>query len=246
MKTLGVIGGIAPASTIEYYRMLIAGYQARRPDGSNPPVIINSIDMQTMLRLIAADALDEVTSYLAAEIEKLARGGAELGLLASNTPHVVFDRLARVSAIPLISIVETAFAAARALGLTRVGLLGTRFTMQSVVYPSVFAPRGIAVVVPDAASQDYVHGKYMGELVRGEYLPETKAGIVAVIAALRAAHAIDGVILGGTELPLLLRDMPDVGVPLLDTGRIHVDAALEAILEEDGSRGQRFNGVRLH
>jgi aspartate racemase len=239
MKTLGVIGGIAPASTIEYYRMLIAGYQARRPDGSNPPVIINSIDMQTMLRLIAADALDEVTSYLAAEIEKL-------GLLASNTPHVVFDRLARVSAIPLISIVETAFAAARALGLTRVGLLGTRFTMQSVVYPSVFAPRGIAVVVPDAASQDYVHGKYMGELVRGEYLPETKAGIVAVIAALRAAHAIDGVILGGTELPLLLRDMPDVGVPLLDTGRIHVDAALEAILEEDGSRGQRFNGVRLH
>src|SRR5512138_34117 len=119
MKTLGIVGGIAPASTIEYYRMLIAGYQARRPDGSNPPVIINSIDMQTMLRLIAADALDEVTSYLAAEIERLVRAGAELGLLASNTPHVVFDRLARLSAIPLISIVETAFAAARALGLTR-------------------------------------------------------------------------------------------------------------------------------
>src|SRR5512147_140122 len=112
MKTLGVIGGIAPASTIEYYRMLIAGYQARRPGGSQPPIIINSIDMQTMLRLIAADALDEVTAYLAAEIAKLARAGAEIGLLASNTPHVVFDRLARTSAIPLLSIVEAAYEAA--------------------------------------------------------------------------------------------------------------------------------------
>ena len=79
MKTLGVVGGIAPASTIEYYRMLVAGYQARRPDGSQPPVIINSIDMQTMLRLIAADALDEVTAYLAAEVAKLERAGAEIG-----------------------------------------------------------------------------------------------------------------------------------------------------------------------
>ena len=231
MKTLGIVGGIAPASTIEYYRMLIAAYQARIPDGSQPPVIINSIDMQTMLRLIAADALDEVTAYLAGEIEKLARAGAQVGLLASNTPHVVFDRLARVTPIPLISIVEAAYRAAQAMHLTRVGLLGTRFTMQSPMYPGVFTPRGITVVVPDEAGQDYVHGKYMGELVRGQYLPETKAGVVRVIDALRAAHGIDGVILGGTELPLLLRDVPNVGVPLLDTGRIHVDAALAAMLE---------------
>ena len=231
MKTLGVVGGIAPASTIEYYRMLIAGYQARRPGGSQPPIIINSIDMQTMLRLIAADALDEVAAYLAGEIEKLARAGAQLGLLASNTPHVVFDRLARVSPIPLISIVETAYEAARALRLTRIGLLGTRFTMQSPMYPSVFAPHGIAVVVPDEAAQAYVHGTYMGELVRGEYRPETRAGVIAVIDALRSAHGIDGVILGGTELPLLLANVGDIGIPLLDTGRIHVDAALDAMLD---------------
>ena len=231
MKTLGVIGGIAPASTIEYYRMLVATYQARRPDGSNPPVIINSIDMQTMLRLIAADALDEVISYLAAEIEKLARAGAELGLLASNTPHVVFDRLARVSRIPLISIVEATFAAAKALGLTRVGLIGTRFTMQSLAYPSVFTPRGITLVVPDAADQEYVHGKYMNELVRGQYLPETRAGLLAVVDRLRNQQAIDGVVLGGTELPLILRDVEGAGIPFLDTGRIHVEAAVDRMFE---------------
>ena len=230
VKTLGIIGGIAPASTIEYYRMLIATYQQRRPDGSNPPVIINSIDMQTMLRLIAADALDEVTTYLSAEIDTLARAGADVALLASNTPHVVFDPLQRRSRIPLISIVEATFDVAKALNLTRVGLLGTRFTMQSASYPSVFTRRGITVLVPDAADQEYVHGKYMSELVRGEYLPETRAGLLAVVDRLRSQHGIDGVILGGTELPLILRDVEDLGIPFLDTGRIHVEAALEQML----------------
>ena len=230
VKTLGIIGGIAPASTIEYYRMLIATYQQRRPDGSNPPVIINSSDMQTMLRLIAADALDEVTTYLSAEIDTLARAGADVALLASNTPHVVFDPLQRRSRIPLISIVEATFDVAKALNLTRVGLLGTRFTMQSASYPSVFTRRGITVLVPDAADQEYVHGKYMSELVRGEYLPETRAGLLAVVDRLRSQHGIDGVILGGTELPLILRDVEDLGIPFLDTGRIHVEAALEQML----------------
>ena len=230
VKTLRIIGGIAPASTIEYYRMLIATYQQRRPDGSNPPVIINSIDMQTMLRLIAADALDEVTTYLSAEIDTLARAGADVALLASNTPHVVFDPLQRRSRIPLISIVEATFDVAKALNLTRVGLLGTRFTMQSASYPSVFTRRGITVLVPDAADQEYVHGKYMSELVRGEYLPETRAGLLAVVDRLRSQHGIDGLILGGTELPLILRDVEDLGIPFLDTGRIHVEAALEQML----------------
>ena len=230
MKTLGIIGGIAPASTIEYYRMLIAIYQQRRPDGSNPPVIINSIDMQTMLRLIAADAHDAGTAYRAAELDQLVQAGAEVGLLASNTPHVVFDRLQRESRIPLISIVEATFAVAKGMNLKRVGLLGTRFTMQSAAYPSVFSPRGIMVVVPDEPDQEYVHGKYMSELVRGEYLQETRAGLLAVVERLHSREGIDGIILGGTELPLILRDVTGVGIPFLDTGRIHVEAAVEEML----------------
>lgn len=230
MKTLGIVGGIAPASTMEYYRMLVATYQARRPDGSNPLVIINSIDMQTMLRLIAADALDEVTTYLAGAVEKLARAGAEIGLFASNTPHVVFDAIQRQSRIPLISIIEAAYAAAHGMGLTRAGLLGTRFTMQSAAYPRVFTRGGIALVVPDEADLEYVHDKYMTELVRADFRPETRAGLLGVVERMRARHGIDGVILGGTELPLILRDVEDVGIPFLDTGRIHVDAALDRML----------------
>ena len=228
--TLGVIGGIAPPSTIEYYRMLIATYQSRRPDGSAPAVIINSIDNQTMLRLIAADALDEVAAYLSGEMEKLARAGAEIGLLASNTPHLVFDELQRRSSIPLISIVETAFAATRSAGLTRVGLLGTRFTMQGPAYARVFARGGITLVVPDEPDLTYVHDKYMGELVKGDFRPETRAGILDVIARLRSQHGVDAIILGGTELPLIMRDAGDIGIPMLDTGRIHVEAAIEQML----------------
>ena len=230
MKTLGVIGGIAPASTIEYYRLIVATYQTRHPDGSTPPVIINSIDMQTMLRLIAADALEEVVAYLIGEVEKLARAGAQVGLFASNTPHVVFDALQRRSPIPLISIVEATYAVASTMRLTRVGLVGTRFTMQGTAYPKVFAPRGIAVVVPAEPDQEFIHARYMGELVRGEYTAETRTGVVGAIGRLRERHGIDGVILGGTELPLLLRGVEEVGIPMLDTGRIHVEAAVEQML----------------
>jgi len=230
VKTLGIIGGIAPASTIEYYRLVVATYQARRPDGSGPPVIINSIDLQAMLQLIATDALEALVAYLTAEVEKLARAGCDIGLFASNTPHIVFDELQRHSRIPLISIVDATYHAAHAMGLRRVGLLGTRFTMRGTAYPNVFAPRGIAVIAPDEADLEYVHARYMGELARGEFRDETRRGMLDVIARLHERHGVDAVILGGTELPLLLRDVGDVGVPLLDTGRIHVEAAVQRML----------------
>lgn len=230
MRTLGVVGGIAPASTIEYYRTLIETYRARVPDGSAPPIIINSIDLQRMLSLIGIDALDEVTVYLSEELEKLVRAGAEIGLFASNTPHIVFDALQRASSIPLISIVEATYDAAKTMGLTRVALLGTRFTMQGPAYARVFARGGIALVVPEAADLDYVHDRYMGELVRGVFLPETRAGVLAVVERLRTRQGIDGVILGGTELPLLIRDASDLGLPFLDTGKIHVEAAIDRML----------------
>ena len=230
METLGIIGGIAPASTIEYYRLIVATYQARQPDGSGPPVIINSIDNQTMLRLIAADALEPLVSYLTAEVEKLTRAGCDVGLLASNTPHIVFDEVQRHSRIPLISIVGATYDVAHAMGLRRVGLLGTRFTMQGTVYPNVFAPQGIMVIVPEEAGLEYVHARYMGELARGEFRDQTRRGVLDVITRLRQRHGVDAIILGGTELPLLLRDVGDVGVPLLDTCRIHVEAAVERML----------------
>jgi aspartate racemase len=230
MKTIGIIGGIGPESTIEYYRLIIAAYREQRQDGNYPPLLVNSINMKMMLDLIGANQLTEVSQYLLDEIKRMARAGADLGLLASNTPHIVFDDLQRQSPIPLVSIVEAACEATHALGLKKVGLFGTRFTMQGRFYPEVFSRRGIALIAPDPNDQDYIHGKYMGELVNGVFLPETRERLLRTVDRLLEHEGIQGLILGGTELPLILRNTTYRGIPFLDTTKIHVGQVVAQML----------------
>ena len=151
------------------------------------------------------------------ELHRLHRAGAEFGLLAANTPHLVFDDLQRQSPIPLISIVAVTCAAAKGRGLKRVALFGTRFTMTAPLYPDIFSKEGIAVVIPEPAEQDYIHEKYLGELVNGIFLPETREGLLAIVDRMARQNSIDGVILGGTELPLILRQPDHNGIPFLNT-----------------------------
>jgi aspartate racemase len=230
MKRLGIVGGIAPESTVEYYRRIVALYRERVADGSYPPLLINSIDMKRMLDLIGAGELERVAEYLLGELQRLERAGAEFALLASNTPHVVFGELERRSPVPLLSIVRAARDAAVALGLKRVGLLGTSFTMRGGFYEEVFSQSGVVVVTPEAADQSYVHGKYMGELVGGVFLPETREGLLAVVDRLKERAGVEGVVLGGTELPLILPDAAGRGMPFLDTTRIHAERAVAEML----------------
>src|SRR5271169_3348474 len=124
MKTIGIIGGIGPESTIEYYRSLVAAYAERVPDGSYPPIIINSIDLKKLLDFLAANELAKMSEFLVNEIHRLARAGAEFGLIAANSPHVVFEDVRRRSPIPLISIVEVTCEAAKVMGLRKLGLFG--------------------------------------------------------------------------------------------------------------------------
>ncbi|MBZ5571378.1 MAG: amino acid racemase [Acidobacteriia bacterium] len=230
MKTLGIIGGVGPESTVDYYRLIIALYRDREPDGSYPQILINSIDMKKMLSLVEVNALPELADYLAREVEKLARAGADFGLLASNTPHIVFDEVRRQSSIPLLSIVEATCEEAKAQRLGNLGLFGSRFTMQGRFFPDVFSREGITLVVPTPDEQHYIHEKYMGELVKGVFLPETRAGLLAIADRLKQQEGIQGVILGGTELPLILRNVPDRSMLFLDTTQIHVKAAVEQML----------------
>jgi aspartate racemase len=223
MKTVGIIGGVGPESTIEYYRQIIAAYREQQTDGSYPSIIINSVDVLRLLAWIGANELDAFTNYLADAIERLARAGADFAAVAANTPHIVFDELRRRSSIPLISIVEATCDEARALGLTRVALFGTRFTMQGQFYPQVFSKAGITIVVPREDEQTYIHEKYTNELLNDIFLPETRDGLTAIVDRMKARDDIEAVILGGTELPLILREPRHKGIPLLDTTRIHVN-----------------------
>jgi len=227
MKILGMVGGIAPESTIEYYRLLIAGYRERVSDESYPHILINSIDVNKVLALAAQRKLSELAEYLLESLLQLERAGADFAILASNTPHIVFDQISVRSPIPLISIVQAACDFARSRDMRRLGLFGTRSTMQGGFYQEVFAKAGITVVIPEMQEQDFIHEKYVGELVNGIFLPETRERLLSIASTLRERHSIDGLILGGTELPLLLRDGSEIGISLLDTSRIHVNAALD-------------------
>jgi len=227
MKILGIIGGLGPESTLEYYQNIIALYRERQRDGSYPEFIINSVDLKKGLDFMAEGNLTGMADYLVEEIGKLARAGANFGLISANTPHIVFDDLTPKSPIPLISIVEATCAAAKARGLKKLALFGTRFTMQGTFYPKVFSRKGIELGVPDATDQDYLHDKYLNELVSGKFLPETRARLLAIADRMKANSDIDGVILAGTELPLILRDPEHNGIPFLNTTKIHCQAAVE-------------------
>ena len=230
MKTVGIIGGIGPESTIEYYRSIISSYREQKQDGSYPSILINSIDVTKMLGLIGENKLKEVTEYLVGEVQVLAKAGADFGVLAANTPHVVFDDISRQSLIPLISIVEATYKEAQTLSLKKLGLFGTRFTMQMKSYSDVFSRAEIMIVVPEAKDQDYIHEKYLSELVNGIFLPETRKQLLAIVDRMIADHGVKGLILGGTELPLILKENTYNGISFLDTTRIHVKHIVAELL----------------
>jgi aspartate racemase len=232
MKTIGIIGGIGPESTIEYYRLIIAWYIERIPDGSYPSIIINSIDLKRLLNMVEANERAKMTEFLVSEIKRLERAGAECGLVASNTPHIVFDEVRRQSPIPLISIVEATCEAAIALGLRKLGLFGTRFTMQGRFYPDVFSKEGIALAVPDENDQAFIHHIYFHELVKGTVLPETRERLFTIVDRLKEREGIQGLILGGTELSLILREATVQGIPVLDTTKIHAKAIVAEALSK--------------
>jgi len=230
MKTLGIIGGLGPESTVDYYQKIIALYRERTGEGHYPEFIINSINLRKGLDFMDADDLPGMADYLLEGIGKLARAGADFGLISANTPHIVFYQLEPRSPIPLISIVEATCASAKARNLKRLGLFGTRYTMRGAFYAKVFSREGIELLIPEPNDQDYIHDKYMNELIPGKFLPETRAGLLEIIDRMKTKSDIDGVILAGTELPLILRNETHNGIPLLDTTKIHVEAAVAEML----------------
>src|SRR5450755_1582435 len=230
MRTSGMIGGLGPESTIDYYRSIIARYRARKPDGGYPHIIINSLDVDKGIAMLDAGRLDQLADYLASGVEALVRAGADFGFIAANTPHLVFDEVQRRSAIPLLSIVRATSDHAKALGLKKAGLFGTGFTMRASFYPEAFQRAGIALVPPQESERDFIHKKYLGELLKNQFLPKSREEIMRIAQRLKTEEGIEALVLAGTELPLLLRDAVDQGIGFLDTTVIHVEAVVDELM----------------
>jgi aspartate racemase len=230
MKTLGVIGGLGPESTLDYYQTIIRLFRHRVGGDSYPQFFINSLDLNKVREPVLANDLEQLTANLIAAIGPLARAGADFGLIAANTPHLVFNRVVAKSPIPLISIVEATTAFAKDRQFKRLAIFGTKFTMNGEFFAAPFAREAIELVRPNANDQNYIHDQYMNELVPGKFLPETRAGLLAIVDRMKEKTEIDGVILAGTELPLILRDAEHKGIPFLDTTKIHCQAAVAEML----------------
>ena len=232
MSRVGLVGGLGPESTIDYYRRILELWQRERP-GSAPSIVIDSLDVQRAIRLVEGDRAGLV-AFLADSLRRLAGAGVDFAALTANTPHIVFDELASSSPVPLVSIVETCAREAKRRGLQRLALLGTRFTMEGAFYPTVFARHELSLVPMAADDVRWIHERYLGELLKGDFRDETRAGFVALVERLRDRLRIEGVILGGTELPLLLKEPMVAGVPALDTTALHVAAIVERLLQVEG------------
>ncbi len=236
MTTVGIVGGLGPESTIDYYRRMISAW-ARLDPSTSPSIVIDSLDVQRALRLVEHDR-PALIEYLLASLTRLAAAGVDFVAMTANTPHIVFDELAARTSMPMLSIVETCASEARRRGLQRLLLLGTRFTMEAPFYAAVFERNDITVVTPADDDRTWVHGRYVGELLHGDFRDDTRRQFIALVDRVRDEHQVDGVILGGTELPLLLKTDSIAGLPVLDTTALHVDAIIARL------RGAHHGGQR--
>lgn len=231
MRTLGIVGGLGPESTIDYYRSILARFRARKADSGYPQVMIDSLDVDKVIAMVDGGRLDDLARYLSASVERLARAGADFACIAANTPHLVFDDVQQRSAIPLLSIVRATADHAKTRGLKRVGLFGTGFTMKATFYPEEFQRAGMVLLRPTESERELIHKIYIGELLKNKFLPESRAQILAVAQRMKKEDGVEALALAGTELPLLLRDSGGSDIEFLDTTLIHVEAIVDELLK---------------
>lgn len=231
MKIVGLIGGMSWESTVSYYRHINQVVAARLGGLHSARILLHSVDFHEIERFQAAGDWDRAGALLARVAAGLERAGADCLVLCTNTMHVVADRIREATRIPLLHIADATAGAVAAAGIANVGLLGTRFTMEQDFYRGRLAdPHGLRVAVPRLSDREIVHRVIFEELCRGAVKPASRAEYVRIIGDL-AANGAEGVILGCTEIGLLVRP-EDVDVRLFDTAAIHAEAAADFALAE--------------
>ncbi|MFB6290145.1 MAG: aspartate/glutamate racemase family protein [Candidatus Bipolaricaulia bacterium] len=224
MKKIGILGGISPESSLEYYRLFIDLAKEREPTGKYPELIIYSLNFEDFCRPVTEGKDEQAVTLLRDKLVALEKAGADFAMMASNTPHKYYQRLTDQISIPLLSIVESTAEAASENGFSKVGLLGTEVTMSGDFYSEVFSNKGIKVVTPEENEQEYIHERIMNELVNGEIVDSTRKRLVEITREMRRKKGVEAIILGCTELPLILSE-EETGFPVLDTEKIHVNKA---------------------
>lgn len=228
MKKLGLVGGMGPESTILYYHDIVYGVQKKMGKGYFPKLSIESVNVFDVLQLCEAKKYDELTDYLMVAINNLIKSGADFAVLSANTPHIVFDKLQEKSKIPLISIIDATCDEVLRQNKQKLGLLGTIFTMTGDFFKKPFWENNVEIVVPTDKEMEFINQKISSELELGIVREDTLHDFQRIIGRMKADNGVEAIILGCTELPLLLNDEVSP-VPCLDTMKIHIQTLVDII-----------------
>jgi aspartate racemase len=231
MKRIGLIGGLGPEATVDYYKEIINSFKDSGKQPIYPEIIIYSVNMWEFLDMMKRKEFGKATDYILGKIEALQQAGAEFAAITANTPHLLFETLSKKATLPLISIVEATCRSALAKGYKRPGLFGTGFTMDASFYPRVFSGQGITVVVPETDDKKLINNKLFTEIELGIFKEETREMLVDIIKKMVTQNQIDSIILGCTEFPLILTELTYAGIPVLNTTRIHVEEIVTYCLQ---------------
>ena len=228
MKKIGLIGGMSWESTLLYYKLLNEKVKALRGGFHSANCVIESVDFAEIAALQAKDDWLALDALMISRAEALTRSGAEMILICANTMHLSVPAIAQCTSVPVLHIAEVTADRIKSSGLKKVALLGTKFTMEKDFFRNILEEKGIAVVVPDASGRNQVHDIIYKELVKGIMTEESKKVYVSIIEKLINQGA-EGVILGCTEIPLLIKP-GDIDIPLFNTAKIHAEKAVELAL----------------
>ncbi len=226
MKTIGIIGGLGPESTVDYYKEIIAAFNTKYVEKAYPEIIVYSANLNELMKFVEHKNWLRLSEWLLEKIFSIHRAGAEFAAIASNTPHIVFDEIKSKSPIPLLSIVDETCNKAQEMGLKNIGLMGTKLTMEAEYYKKPFISKGISVVVPSEEEQQLIHHKLFSEIELGIFKDSTREELLAIVKRMANEEEIDSLILGCTELPLILTESK-YGIPFLNTTAIHCDSIIK-------------------
>lgn len=231
MKTIGIIGGLGPESTVDYYKEIIAAFNVKYVEMTYPEIIIYSASINELMKFVETKNWPRLSEWLLEKISSIHRAGAEFAVIASNTPHIVFDEIKSKSLIPLLSIVEETCNKAQEMDLKNIGLMGTKLTMEADFYKKPFISKGISVVVPSEEEQQLIHHKLFSEIELGIFKDSTREELLAIAKRMVDEERIDSLILGCTELPLILTESK-YGIPFLNTTAIHCESIIKHCLQD--------------
>jgi len=231
MKTIGIIGGLGPESTVDYYKEIIAAFNVKYVEMTYPEIIIYSASINELMKFVETKNWPRLSEWLLEKISSIHRAGAEFAVIASNTPHIVFDEIKSKSLIPLLSIVEETCNKAQEMNLKNIGLMGTKLTMEADFYKKPFISKGISVVVPSEEEQQLIHHKLFSEIELGIFKDSTREELLAIAKRMVDEEGIDALILGCTELPLILTESK-YGIPFLNTTAIHCESIIKHCLQD--------------